>query len=277
MKPIFLLAASALALTAGACAPKTPAVRAALECPATQGELTRTSASPDGKACTYVTSGGAEVTLQLVSLQGGVENTLSTIETHLLADRSKPAAEAADAAEKDGGKKDVTVKATVDPNLDAKIDRDVDQAVNEALADAKSAGVTVEVSKDGKHVVSDGSGETRVNLPGIHIVANDNDDTAKVKIGPLTVDAGGDGAIVRMRRDVRMRGEALSPEKRGLRATFIYTGEDLPDGYRFVGYEAGGPKTGPLTVAVVKSKSEGPDGGELYPDVKKLVRRNGGV
>jgi hypothetical protein len=80
-----------------------------------------------------------------------------------------------------------------------------------------------------------------------------------------------------MRRDVRLRGEALSRDRRGLRATFIYTGKDLPDGYRFVGYEAGGPKAGPITVAVVKSKIDGEDNGDIYPDVKKLVRRNGGV
>ena len=82
---------------------------------------------------------------------------------------------------------------------------------------------------------------------------------------------------MRVRRDVRLRGEALNPNRRGVRATFIYTGVDLPAGYRFVGYEAGGPKRGPITVAIVKSKSEGPDGGDLYPDVKKLVRKNGGV
>ena len=126
-------------------------------------------------------------------------------------------------------------------------------------------------------VVTEDGGTTRVNLPGIHVVANENDETATVKVGPLTIDAGDDGATVRMRRDVRLRGEALNPEKRGLRAMFIYTGDDLPEGYRFVGYEAGGPKRGPITVAVVKSKSEGPDGSDLYPDLKKLVRRNGGV
>ena len=73
MKPFYLLAASGLALATTACGSKPPPVRAALECPATQGELTRTSAASDGKACTYVTSGGAEVTLQLVSAPGGAE------------------------------------------------------------------------------------------------------------------------------------------------------------------------------------------------------------
>ncbi|MFN9711764.1 MAG: hypothetical protein ACK547_02120, partial [Alphaproteobacteria bacterium] len=65
--------------------------------------------------------------------------------------------------------------------------------------------------------------------------------------------------------------------KRGIRATYIYTGKDLPTGYRFVGYEACGPKSGPITVAIVKSKLDSDAGEEMYPDVKKLVRKNGGV
>jgi len=270
MKPLYLIAASALALTAAACGPRTPAARAALDCPANQGDLTRTSASPDGKACTYVTSGGAEVTLQLVSVTGGVDTTLTGIETNLLANRHKPDADAT-AAEGEKAKE-------IDKTVQEEIQKEVDKTVAEATADAKESGVKVEVGKDGRTtVVSEHGGTTRVNLPGIHIVANDDDDSAQVKVGPLSVDAGGDGATIRVRRDVRLRGESLNPQKRGIRATFIYTGDDLADGYRFVGYEAGGPKAGPIAVAVVKAKADGPDGGDIYPDVKKLVRRNGGV
>lgn len=268
MKPLYLAAASAMALTAAACGPKTPVARAALDCPPTQGDLTRTSASPDGKACTYVGEGGAEVTLQLVSVQGSPDATLAAIETTLLANRSAP--KPADAAAK-----------TEPAQVGADAVKDAAKAAKEAADDTKGITVAIGPKKDHQHdgfaVVTDDAGTTRVNLPGIRVVANDSDDTANVKIGPLTVDAGDSGATVRMRRDVRLRGEALSPEKRGLRAMFIYTGEDLPDGYRFVGYEAGGPKRGPITVAVVKSKEDGPDGGDLYPDVKKLVRKNGGV
>jgi hypothetical protein len=270
MKPLTLIAASALALTAAACGPKTPPARAALDCPAREGDLTRTSAAPDGKACTYTTSGGAEVTLQLVDVAGGVSATLAGIEKNLLADRApaKPAAE-------------------VDKGLNAEIQAEVNEALAEARSDS-GWGVSVDQSKDGKTtvvtggdgkaaVVADENGTTRVNLPGVHIVANDADDTARVQIGPLNIDAGGAGATIRILRDVRLRGEALNPEKRGVRATLIYTGDDLPDGYRFVGYEAGGPKRGPITVAVVRARSGGPDSGDIYPDVKKLVRHNGGV
>ncbi|MBL8553445.1 MAG: hypothetical protein JNL41_04140 [Phenylobacterium sp.] len=290
MKPLYLAAASALALTAAACGPKVPAARAALECPMKQGELTRTMATSDGKTCMYAAPDGAEVTLQLVSTAGGVDSALANIETTLLANRTAPSA-AADgkdgekAAEPDAGAKGAAARAEAEARGDAKggvelhADADgnvkVDSKVKVDGKDTDAVNVSV---KDGKTVVTEsGDGTTRVNLPGIHIVANESDDTAKVQVGPIRIDAGGDGATVRMRRDVRLRGEQLNPDKRGVRATFVYTGEDLPDGYRYVGYEAGGPKRGPITVAVVKSKSERHDGDDVYDDVKRLVRKNGGV
>lgn len=261
-----LAAASILALAAAACGPATPPARAALECPASQGDLTRTSQSADGKSCGYRAADGAEITLQLVAANGDVDGALKALETQLLADRAPEvatndadAAVAAAPASKDGA---------------------AEKAVREAEADSKESAVsvTVKVGKDDKtHVVSDEGGETRVNLPGISVVANEKEETARVRVGPLTVEAGDDQAVVRIRRDVRLRGEQLNPEKRGVRATFIYTGRDLANGYRYVGYEAGGPKRGPITVAVVKARTENSDDEELIPDVQKLVRRNGGV
>lgn len=273
MKPLALITVSAVALTAAACGPRTPPARASLDCPTTQGDLTRTGVSGDGKACTYVTDDGAEVTLQLVALAGGPDATLQRIETNLLANRTPPEAE--EKAEADP-KAPKGVVAEVQAQVKSEVQGDVDRAVQEALEDSKGAGVTVQVRKDGK-VIAEERGTTRVQLPGIHVVASDDDDSAHVQVGPITVDAGDNKMTFRLRRDVRLKGEALNPQKRGIRATFIYTGEDLPEGYRFVGYEAGGPKTGPITVAVVRSKSEGPSGEELQDDVQKLVRKNGGV
>jgi len=266
MKPLYLAAASALALTAAACGPKVPVARGALDCPSSQGDLHRTAMAPDGKTCTYASEDGAEVTLQLVNVVGGPDATLAALETHLLADRT-PAPKTAATA--DGG--------TEPAKAGTAAVKDAEKAAKEAHEDTSGISVQIDDHHGKAEVVTEDGGTTRVNLPGIHVVADDKNDTADVRIGPLRVNAGDDGATVRMRRDVRLRGEALNPEKRGLRAMFIYTGEDLPAGYRFVGYEAGGPKRGPLAVAVVKSKSEGPDGHEIYPDVKKLVRKNGGV
>lgn len=272
MKSHSLIAASTLALAAAACGPQVPAARAALECPATQGDLTRTSAAADGKTCTYTNSAGAEVTLQLIPVKGDVDATLASIEKALLAApvESPTAAIGAEAQ----AKAETPVKDAAAASVGA-----AEQATRQAMQDARGAGAEVSIKADsnGLAVTTDDGGTTRVELPGVHIVANDADDSAKVKIGPLSIDAAGDSAKVHMRRDVRMRGEPLRREKRGFRALFIYAGEDLPSGYRFVGYEAGGPKRGPITVATVRSKTEGPDGDDIYPDVKKLVRKNGGV
>lgn len=264
MKPHFLLAASALALAVAACGSKTPPARASLDCPATQGDLTRTGVAPDGKSCTYVTNDGAEVSLQLVSVQGGVSATLQRLEDSLLADREPAEAVPAKDVEVTGEAAEASAEA-------ARV------ATEQAQQDAQNADVTVKVAGRDAVVTEDG-GTTRVDLPGIHIVADDEGDTADVRVGPIRINAGGDNATFRVGpRDVRLKGESLSPEKRGVRATFVYTGKDLPEGYRLVGYEAGGPKTGPLTVATVKSKLDSDHSGEIYPDVQKLVRRNGGV
>lgn len=271
MKALYLLAASALALTAAACGPKVPAARAALDCPMRQGELTRTSASPDGKACTYSSGSGTEVTLQLVSVQGGIDSTLSNIETNLMAETIRAAAagkaaEQAEAKPAEAAAGDGKAAATA-----------AEQAAKEAVADTKDIDVKVEVGKHGAVVTEGEGGVTRVDLPGIHIVADDEKDSAKVQLGPIKIDAADDTAQIRIRRDVRLRGEQLNPEKRGMRATFIYAGDELGDGHHFVGYEAGGPKRGPITVAIVKSKNEDIEDSDLHGAVKKLVRLNGGV
>ena len=72
-----------------------------------------------------------------------------------------------------------------------------------------------------------------------------------------------------------MRGEALSFRKRGFRATYALANSELRNGYKAIGYEAGGPLTGPMAVAVVRAR--GGDHDSLVKDVQRLVRRNGGV
>jgi hypothetical protein len=64
-------------------------------------------------------------------------------------------------------------------------------------------------------------------------------------------------------------------EKRGFRATYILARDDLKDGWKAVGYEAAGPKAGPITVAVFKAHEGGHH--DVSDDIKRLVRRNGGV
>ena len=274
MKTLMLVAASGLAMSLAGCGGKPVAMRTALDCPKTEGELTRTGVAADGKTCTYATAAGAEVTLQLVSTPQGPDAALSAIEATLLANRQAPKPSKDDNSIKgeDQGVAPAKEPARTEGASSA------DRAAREATEDSRRVSVGASVTSDPSDAGKDrGDGRATINLPGIHIVANERDETANIRVGPLTVNAEDNAATIRIRRDVRLRGEALNPQRRGVRATFIYTGHDLPEGYRFVGYEAGGPKTGPITVAVVKSKLDDDVGSEIYPDVKRLVRKNGGV
>ena len=262
MKTTLLIAASALTLAG--CQARAPAV-AKLDCPTTEGDLTRISVSNDGKTCAYRSKDGAEVSLELIPVSGDAQATLARIETEL---RSTPGPMSADA---EAAQADVSAKIA---------DASRAQASVTAIA-AEVARVQAEAEADAGIQVGgggNGDGDTdsgRIDMPGIHI--SGDSENANVKIGPLTVEANGDDTTVNIYRDVRMRGEALSREKRGLRATFIYTGKDLPAGYRYIGYEAGGPKAGPLTIAKVRSKVDTESGDNINQDVRELVRRNGGV
>ena len=302
--PLFI-AASALVLATAACAPSPkPQLRTALDCPATQGDLTRTKQAADGKTCTYRTGEGVEINLQLVAVKGEASATLQAIEDSLTAMPTATAdagvAEDTAATAKDAteGVKDTTpaakqrAVATQDTASDAAVVAkqaadDANQTVTASLGngdkdkDDWSTGrkdrhdkIDIQIDKHGHRVVADGD-RAKIDLPGVHINASDND--ASVRIGSIRINANGDDESIHIIRDVRLRGEALSRQKRGIRATFFAVGKADADGYRFVGYEAAGPKIGPLTVAVVKSKVELDNNDDVARDVRRLVRRNGGV
>jgi hypothetical protein len=298
MKTLLFLAASALALSAAACAPHPkPDLRTALDCPASQGDLTRTNKAIDGKTCTYTSSEGAEVSLQLVPVKVDAAATLKGIEEAIAPKAaSSVAAAGEDAKAAAGAAKDVadTAKDAADAAKDAaNAAKDAAQAAREAAQDAGRTngaassyavqedanpdhkGVDIQIDKHGRKIVSGDGESTRVDLPGIHISAHDDD--ANVQIGGIRINANDDESTIHIFRDVRLRGEALSRQKRGIRATFISTNKADPNGYRFVGYEAAGPKKGPLTVAVVKAKSEIDHDDDVARDVRRLVRRNGGA
>jgi hypothetical protein len=299
MKTLLFLAASALALSAAACAPTTKAdLRTALDCPANQGDLTRTGKAADGKTCTYRSSEGTEVSLQLVAVKGDPTATLQAIEDSIAPEPVASAAEGVTAGT-DNAKgvaetaKDAAGAAKEAAGVARDAAKDAAAAAKEAAEDAgrsvsvdakdwdtgrKGKGdidIHAKIDKDGPKVVSGDGETTRVDLPGIHISARDDD--ADVRIGGIRINANGDEESVHIIRDVRMRGVAFSRRKRGIRATFISSTKADAAGYRFVGYEAAGPKTGPLTVAVVKAKSEIDHDDDVVRDVQRLVRRNGGT
>lgn len=266
MKPLLYAAAGAgLLVAAAACAPSTPPVaRTALDCPPDQGDLTRASVAADGKSCIYNTRDGDEVSLRLIPVSGSYQAALTPIEQELKAEVQTPQ-ETAEAKVKEA---DQQAKAATSASAKGAAET-AKQAANDALGEAHDAEAAAKDSSDVDAV-------TRIDLPGIHISADDNNGgRANVNVGSIHVDAGDQGAEIRIDKSVRLRGEALSPEKRGFRATYIIANDRLRDGWRAVGYEAAGPKVGPITVAVVKSRSGEHD--HILGDVKRLVRRNAGV
>ena len=293
MRLIAFAAVSSLALMAAAgCAPHVDyAHKTALDCPDRQGELRRTGAAADGKSCTYQASEGAEVTLQLAAVNGDAGAVLSAVETSLIGPAAPgQAPKTDDKGKDDGGKADKSGAAesptntTTTTTTSVASGDDASKAAQQASADATSGkGAWSSDDDDHEHgvVVHDGgrSGKdnAHIRLPGLHIDADESTGNARVDIAGVHIDANDEDATVHVTREVRLRGQGFSRERNGLRATFIAKRENLPDGYRFVGYQAAGPKTGPLTIAIVKSRDEIDDGNRLYRDVRRLVRRNGGA
>jgi len=255
------IAALGLALGLAACHPLPQRAVARLDCPVTAGELTRVSAAADGRSCVYRGAGGADVSLRLLAVQGDPRATLERIEQEVRASMAgaRTAEAAAAEAEAKAGKKP---DAALAPNPDAA------RAVAEAAADAAPPVKEQRETGDGDR------DHAAVDLPGVRIRAHGDD--ADVQLGPVRIVATEGDAVIKVSRDVRLRGEALSREKRGLRATFLM----VEDG-RAAGYEAAGPRTGPITVAVVQARGEDDDGDvidhRLHGDVRRLVRRNGGA
>jgi hypothetical protein len=256
MRVIAFAAVAALALGATACAPRVDyAHKTALDCPGRQGELTRTGVSADRRSCAYRAGDGAQVTLQLTPVSNGdASATLGAVEATLT---GPPAPAAAQAAGRAG------------PAAPVAGGPDPERVAREA---AEDAGAT---TASGKAAASADNDHAHVSLPGLHIDADDHD--ARLDIAGVHIDANDGSATVHVMREVRLRGQAFSREKGGLQAFFIARRDNLPDGYRFVGYEASGPKAGPLAVAVIRSHDEVNHGDRLYRDVQRLVRLNGGA
>ena len=283
MKHLLLLSACGLALTTlSACGPSVPATaRTALDCPASEGDLKLKSVSQDKKTCDYASDDGDQVQLRLLPVSTTYQAALQPVEQELRGQLGGDAQADKPAGTGDQG----SVPAA---KVSAESAKAADAAAKQAAADAQvdnhrsqgdhdggdSKGDTVSVGTSGVTVsANSGPGDhADINLPGLHISADD--DKAKINMGSVDVDAGEGGATVRADRAVRLRGEAFSRERRGFRSTFILAHEGLKDGWRAVGYEAGGPKAGPVTVGVFKARSHSHS---IAEQVKTLVRRNGGV
>lgn len=251
-----LTAVSILALGAVGCQGLQRPERATtrLDCPARFGSLQRLSVAADGRACLYRSDEGAEVALRLAPVVGGLKATLSAFEAEALRMRGPEPAAAA---------------AGTTPGADTAA-RDAAAAVAQAEADAGIAEAKGDSGPDAAIIVDEAGAD--IDVPGLRVKADD--EGAHIRIGGIEIDAGDDGATVREAKDVRLRGEATSREKRGVRAMFLkVAGEHDPR--PSVGYQLAGPKAGPVTVAFSKWTSG--DYEDLFSDVRKLVRRNGGA
>lgn len=222
-----------------------------LDCPDRQGSLSLVSKAGDGQSCAYA-SAEANVDLRLIKLNGGdAEAALAPIETELKGVMPLPPAPPKPPEHKGVGKN-----------------------------------------------------HTSINLPGVKIDASDNG--ADIRIGHLTINSDGGAAEVKVNKNVNFRGDdahgsvniqaeddhegdvtikandhgaEIRAKKGGndsVRSTLILANDKAPKGYRLAGYEARGPKGGPLAVAVVKAKTRDTDDHDLFKDMKALVRHNVG-
>jgi hypothetical protein len=207
-RAIFAISAAGAALALAACHPPLMHRRDAfkvvstLDCPQTQGDLTRKSAAADGKSCDYTGADGEAVTLQLLGLDGkSVDDALSPLETSLraevpAADKGAGAGEGRvdidlpgvhiHAAGKDGDKDDSEVR----------IGRDVSiGAGNTVVAeDRASGGVNIQAHDNGAEIrVDEGHGGTRRNFilasdtPGPHGYKVAGYDARGPQGGPIVV------------------------------------------------------------------------------------------
>ena len=208
---------------------------ARLDCPADKGGLHRVSAATDGLSCAYLTEDGqTQVELRLLKVADTPEAALEPIETDIKA--LIPEA--------------TTPPEPAPPPSDA--------------APREHQGRDVDIQLPGLSIHA-GEDQANVRVGGMHIKADGQGDAVKVTGshpggGRLSIDANESGAIIRTR--------ATGPN---VRSTFMVASDQVgPSGWRAAGYDAMGPRSGPLVVAVVKTKSQDRD--DVFGAVRGLVR-----
>jgi len=220
-----------------------------LDCPEKQGGLKRTSAAADGLSCAYA-GDGAEITLRLISLNGGdAEDALAPIETELKALMPSVRPAAGEGTAKAG--KNKTSIHLPGVHIDAS-DAGADIKIGHLTINSDDGAAEVKINQN--VTISDGKGASAVT------VATDDEGE-----GDVNIRATDDGAEIRHNK----KGDAI-------RSTLILASDKAPNGYRVVGYEARGPKGGPIAVATVKAKDRDAGDHDVFKDMKALVRHNVG-
>lgn len=254
----------------------------ALQCPESLGALTRKgSAQADGSVCTYTGPRGAEVSLHLVKLgDEPVETVLGRFEQQLVALMPRTTAEI-ERADAEAARADAEAE---------RADAEAQQA--EVQAQAEDAAISTAPRRDSAHISGpgvriDAEGErARVSLPGLRVDADG--DKANVRIGGFTIRAKGDSAQGTSEPSSDPDQEAVSIQAHNnaaqirtrapgeaTRQTFLLTDRTASAaGFRLVGYEARGPRGGPIVVATVRARERNSDG--IFEDAKELVALNVG-
>jgi len=222
----------------------------ALQCPDTQGSLTRRGTARDGgSVCVYGGPRGAEVTLHLVSVPSeGPDALLRDFEQRLTRGMEPTRARLGQAVGDATASPDATSDgaAASGPGLDAQADED--------QATVRMPGVSIDAKGD----------SARVRIGGFEVRADD---------GGASVNGSGAEAVSVNARDdaaeVRTRAPGLAT-----RVTYLLTdGAATDQTWSLVGYEARGPQGGPIVVATVRSKTTGD---QVFEDAKVLVSLNVG-
>ncbi len=206
-----------------------------LDCPDTEGALTRTAMGADGQSCAYKGPDDESVTLTRVVLVGG---------------QSPQAA-----------------LASTETALQGLIKRGAGNGLVNVTSDETPGGKDKDnVDMPGIHIHSDG-GKSQVKIFGVTIDADDDHNKATVHAGSgdkqASVNADDHGATIR----------ANDSSNGNTETVFILAGDPAtPDGYHAVGYIARGPSGGPLVVAQFKSKHEHHH--DHHDDLDDLISRN---
>ena len=240
-----------------------------LQCPDTQGVLTRKGLAPNGAvSCVYGGPKGAEVVLHLVKLDGRTAaEALQDFERQMTA--SLPEAGARFGAE--AARADRQAAAADQDAADA----DAQAAANDAQDSAQDE---ASVRAPGVDIRAKGD-DASVRLPGLRIETRG--DNASVRIGGINIQSR-DGSGTRTEtsnvsvdtsgHSTRVR--TIAPGAATRMTFFIADDQPSASGWRRVGFEARGPEGGPIVVATIRSKDRRND--DVFDAAKALVTLNVG-
>ncbi|MBU2167855.1 MAG: methyltransferase type 11 [Alphaproteobacteria bacterium] len=225
-----------------------------LQCPQTQGSLTRKgTAQNGGTVCVYAGPRGSEVTLHLQPLNGAnVEDVLKAFEDRLSGDMPRTVA---------------AIQASARSDTSGPASGSDSATVSAPGVSVEAEGDTAQVKVPGLSINADGD-RASIRIGGVTIDADDGASSVNVEGNAggdsVNIQAAADGALIR----TRAAGDAT-------RATWLVTdGQTEGQGWRLVGYEARGPAGGPLVIAVFRAKETDKD--PLMDDARALLTLNVG-